>query len=69
MVDISPNFWAHHFATKAEAIEFLQKLDFTLILSRSDYDVYETNQEPKKRANMYQEKDGRYFVGQHVEKK
>ena len=68
MVDISPNFWVHHFATETEAIEFLERLGFTLIVRRSDYDVYETKKEPKKRATMYQEKDGRYFVGQQAEK-
>lgn len=69
MIDIPPNFGVKHFKTEDEAIEYLRKLGFTLIRRRSDYDVYETEEEPKKRANIYQDKDGRYFVGQHVEKK
>ena len=69
MINIPPNFGIQHFETEEEAVEYLRKLGFILILSRSDYDVYETEEEPKKRANIYQEQDGRYFVGQHIDKK
>ena len=69
MIDIPPNFGAKEFETEKEAIEYLGKFEFELVLRRSDYDVYETKEEPKKRATMYQEKNGRYFVGQHVEKR
>ncbi|MCA9422997.1 MAG: hypothetical protein KC592_18400 [Nitrospira sp.] len=69
MSDIPPNFGVQKFATQEEAIEYLKNLGFRKTLERSDYDVYETEQEPKKRATIYQEKDGKYFVGQHVEKK
>lgn len=68
MVDISPNFGVKNFTTENEAIEYLQKLGFKLILRRSDYDIYETVEKPKKRANLYQDRNGLYFVGQHVEK-
>lgn len=66
MVDILPNFGVQYFETKAEAVKYLLKFNFSLIISRSDYDVYETKE--KKRANLYQEKDGRWFVGQHIER-
>jgi hypothetical protein len=68
MVDIPPNFGVKTFDTEEEAVEYLRKLGFTLLLRRSDYDVFETIDEPKKRATVHQDKDGRYFVGQHVER-
>lgn len=68
MVDIPPNFGVKTFHTEDEAFEYLLKLGFRLLLRRSDYDVFETMEEPKKRAIVHQDKDGRYFVGQHVEK-
>ena len=68
MVEISPNFGVKTFHTEGEALEYLRKFGFRLLLRRSDYDVFETIEEPKKRATVHQDKDGRYFVGQHVEK-
>ena len=68
MVDISPNFGVKTFDSQEEAVEYLRKLGFTLLLRRSDYDVYETVDEPKKRATVHQDEEGRYFVGQHVER-
>ena len=67
MIDIPPNFGVKTFHTEEEAVNYLQKLGFTLLHRRSDYDVFETIDEPKKRATLHQDKDGRYFVGQHVE--
>lgn len=69
MIDIPPNFGVKKFETEKEAIEYLQRLSFRKTVERSDYDVYETGEEPKKRATVYQDKDGKYFVGLHVEKK
>jgi len=68
MVDIGPNFGVQTFESSAEASEYLRKLGFKLILGRSDYDVYETAEEPKTRANLYQDKSGRYVVAQQVKK-
>ena len=68
VIDIPPNFGVQNFKTEEEASEYLHNLGFELILRRSDYDFYETTEEPKKRANLYQDKSGRYVVGQHVEK-
>lgn len=68
MVDIPPNFGVKTFHSESEAFEYLRKLGFRLLLRRSDYDVFETIEEPKKRATVHQDKDGHYFVGQHVEK-
>lgn len=69
MIDIPPNFGTKRFETEEEAIEYLRNLGFTLIISRSDYDIYETKEDPKKRAIIHEDHDGRYFVGQHVEKR
>ena len=69
MIDIRPNFGVKDFETEDEAKKYLQKLGFKVINRRSDYSVFETEEEPKKRATMHRKKNGRYFVGQLVEKK
>ena len=68
MKDIQPNFGVQNFKTKDAATEYLKRLGFQLVLTRSDYDVYETLEKPQKRATLYQHRNGRYVVGQHVEK-
>ncbi len=68
MVDIQPNFGVQNFKTEDEAVEYLMRLGFHLLLRRSDYDEYETVDEPKKRATLYQHKNGHYVVGQRVER-
>lgn len=68
MIDIPPNFGMQTFDSEENAIIYLKNLGFKLILRRSDYDVYETTEAPRKKANLYEDKDGRWVIGQHVEK-
>lgn len=69
MIDIFPNFGVKNFKTEEEATAYVQKYGFKLLFRRSDYDIYETGEDPKKRVTIYQDKNGQYVVGQHVEKK
>ena len=66
-MDIAPDFGVKYFDTAEQAEEFLQKLGFKMINQRSDYDVWETVKEPKKRAISHEEKDGRFVAKQLIE--
>ena len=63
-MDIPPNFGVKQFKKKTEATGFLRRFGFELILRRSDCDVWQTKEEPKVRALMFQNRDGLYVVGQ-----
>jgi hypothetical protein len=63
-MDIPPNFGVKQFKKKKEATGFLRRFGFELILRRSDCDVWQTKEEPKVRALMFQNRDGLYVVGQ-----
>lgn len=65
---IPPNFWIREFTTKKEALAFLRKFAFDLILERSDYTVWETLTKPKVRANMYQDKRDVWVVARQQRK-
>jgi hypothetical protein len=67
MIDISPNFGVQTFESEELAVEYLRNLGFKLILRRSDYDVYETEEASHKKATLYENKEGRWVIGQHVE--
>jgi hypothetical protein len=64
IMDIPPNFGVKQFKKKKEATGFLRQFGFELILRRSDCDVWQTKEEPKVRALMFQNRDGLYVVGQ-----
>jgi hypothetical protein len=59
-----PSLGVKQFKKKKEATGFLRRFGFELILRRSDCDVWETKEEPKVRALMFQNRDGLYLVGQ-----
>jgi len=63
-MDISPNFGIKKFKTKKEATDFLRRFTFKLILRWSEYDVWEIKEQPKIRAMMFENKNGRYIVAQ-----
>jgi hypothetical protein len=67
-VDIPPNFNVHEFKTRAEAIRFLESFGFKFILSRSDYEVWQTEEKPTVRANFYQDKNGVYIIARQKRK-
>jgi hypothetical protein len=63
-MDISLNFGIKKFKTKKEATDFLRRFTFKLILRWSEYDVWEIKEQPKIRAMMFENKNGRYIVAQ-----
>lgn len=66
MSDIPPDFGYREFGTEEEALEFVNKFEFVLIERRSDFDIYETKDTPKVRANLYQDKNGQWVVAQQM---
>jgi len=62
-MDIPSNFGVKQFKKKRTR-RLLGRFGFELILRRSDCDVWQTKEEPKVRALMFQNRDGLYVVGQ-----
>ena len=68
MIDIPPNFGVKTFESEESATEYLQNYGFKIILRKSDYDVYETEEAPQKKATLHENEEGRWVIGQHVER-